>query len=652
MPTASGHIDLRLRNRGRVLYLAAHPDDENPALLAYWSFHKRYQTAYLSLTRGEGGQNLLGPLLGEPLGLIRTHESEAAGRIDGARRYFTRASDFGYSKHAQEALDSWRPLGVLEDIIAVLAEFRPQVVVSRFSPEPAPTHGHHTAAARLALEAFEAVANQPWAPRRLVWNRFGPPGLATDVHFYSPLLGKSGAELAAEAHSMHKSQGFGTAPSRGPHLEYFEHLAGVPAGRDLFEDIEVGEPPVLDLRHPHRSLEQLTDPELVVDCLGLRLRAQAAGPQVRRGPVEVTLSACNPSPVDVRWQGQWLPCGQTVERTLQATGPVAFELEVAGRALTVWRTLTYTRVDPVAGQVTTEVLALPEASLRPLDDLILFPDAQPRAVTVELRAHHGPLPPGRLVVGDQTLEVPGEGRYPVEVPAPSAPTTARLAFAEFDRDCITIELPPLPRMLYQPAAQVRLVPLELQTRSRRVGYLAGAGDAVPEALQRLGYSLETDRLDTLVVGVRAFNVAHYERARLAEFVRQGGTLVVQYHTLGADLAPLELELSRGRVTDQDSAVRLLAPDHPVFTTPNRIGPADFQGWVHERGLYFASSWHPDFQPLLSCHDPGEPALEGGLLVAPFGRGYLVYTGLSLFRQLPAGVPGAYRLLANLVALGA
>ncbi|MCA9797082.1 MAG: PIG-L family deacetylase, partial [Candidatus Eremiobacteraeota bacterium] len=212
LSTATGHMELRLRNQGRVLYLAAHPDDENPALLAYWSFHKRYQTAYLSLTRGEGGQNLLGPQLGEPLGLIRTLESEAAGRLDGARRFFTRANDFGYSKRAEEALEIWRPLGVLEDIIAILAEFRPQVVVSRFSPEPAPTHGHHTAAARLAVAAFEAVAHQPWAPRRLVWNRFGPPGLATDVGFYCPLLGKSGAELAAEAHSCHKSQGFGTAP--------------------------------------------------------------------------------------------------------------------------------------------------------------------------------------------------------------------------------------------------------------------------------------------------------------------------------------------------------------------------------------------------------------------------------------------------------
>jgi hypothetical protein len=233
---------------------------------------------------------------------------------------------------------------------------------------------------------------------------------------------------------------------------------------------------------------------------------------------------------------------------------------------------------------------------------------------------------------------------------------------------IEISYPHIPRQLLQPLARLKVLSLNLATRGHTIGYLPGAGDTVADCLKQMGYDvkilddsdLTTNNLkqfDAVVVGVRAFNVrtnfAPHLPALFA-YVEGGGTVVAQYNRLDprvTPLAPFDLHLSNDRVTDETAAMTFLAPDHPVLNAPNRITNADFDGWVQERGIYFPNQWDDHFTPIFACNDPGESPLKGSLLVAQYGKGHYVYTGLDFFRELPAGVPGSYRLFANLVSLG-
>src|SRR3954454_6799849 len=246
---------------GRVLYIAAHPDDENTNLMAFWSNGSLYDAAYLSVTRGDGGQNLIGPELGERLGVIRTEELLEARRIDHGKQFFTRAIDFGFSKTADETMRIWDHDKILADVVWVIRKFRPDVIVTRFSPEDQLPHGHHTASAILAHEAFAAAADpnrfpeqlafvKPWRPTRLVWNTspfffsnrhlpFDPTGLTVlEAGGYNSLLGKAYTEIAAASLSMHKSQGVGSPPRRGARKEYFKLLEGRPMTESLFDGID------------------------------------------------------------------------------------------------------------------------------------------------------------------------------------------------------------------------------------------------------------------------------------------------------------------------------------------------------------------------------------------------------------------------------
>ena len=251
---------------------------------------------------------------------------------------------------------------------------------------------------------------------------------------------------------------------------------------------------------------------------------------------------------------------------------------------------------------------------------------------------------------------------------------ARIGGETYGNERIEISYPHIPHQLLQPPARLTAVSVDVAIRGHSVGYLPGAGDGVADSLRLMGYSvsqlddedLTADRLkgfDAVVIGIRAFNVRKGLSARLPAlfaYVEAGGTVVEQYNTPGGlqspQLAPYDLKLNRDlphyRVTNEKGDVTLLDPAHPAFNSPNRIGPADFEGWVQERGLDFASEWDTaHWEPLLSASDVGEAPLKSGLLVAHYGKGIFVYTGLSFFRQLPAGVPGAYRLFANLVSLG-
>jgi LmbE family N-acetylglucosaminyl deacetylase len=795
---------------GRVLYVAAHPDDENTRLLATLALGHGYRTGYLSLTRGDGGQNLIGSDLRDRLGVIRTHELIAARRIDGAVQFFTRANDFGFSKHPDETFRIWDRRAVLADVVRVIRTFRPHILVTRFSTEPGITHGHHTASALLTIEAFDLAGDasafpeqladgtlRPWQPTRVLWNAWpaafrsaprkageaDPATLQLDSGGYSALLGESFGEIAARSRTAHKSQGFGTLGSRGANPEYFRVLAGEPARRDPFEGIDLSWSRLplgdrltaelaaltnaFDPRAPAASVPALlrlrllltdgltttgSDPTLrekrrhldriIAACLGLHTEARVHSAEVTPGEtVSVRLGLIvrsAPSDLPIRWvssvfthSAQTVPTGLTLaaNRAVEATAdstvpaeaalttpywlrdegtagmfrvddpaligrpesppafPVQHTLEIGGQTLVFDDEAVEVIDDPVRGEIRRPLRVVAPVTLGFPQELALFAPGSTRDIDVTITAERAPR------AGALTLEAPAgfavspssqafqvatagsQARLTFQVTAPREAASGNLvAAAQVDGRVhrtgrVDLRYEHIPAQLLQPRAQARLVSLELAVTARRIGYLAGAGDLVAEALTRMGCSvtaltaadLTVERLatfDAVVMGVRAYNTRPEIvplLPKLFAYVERGGTLVVQYNTTAdlqtTALLPFPLKLSRDRVTDEDAAVTLLAPDHPALNRPNRIVPADFTGWVQERGLYFPSDWDARFTPLLACADPGEKSLRGALLVAPHGRGQVAYTGLSFFRQLPAGVPGAYRLFANLVSLG-
>ena len=810
---ASIRQELRsLANTGSVLYVAAHPDDENTQVITYLARDRGYRTAYLSLTRGDGGQNLLGPQLGDALGVARTLELLAARRVDGGRQYFTRAKDFGYSKNAEETLSVWDRQGVLSDIVRVIREFRPDVIITRFSPKPTPTHGHHTASAVLAVEAFRLAADpsafpeqlrelRPWQARRIVHNvgvgaaaanppagmtvagspanvPDGPGVVKVEVGGHDPVSGESFASIAARSRGMHKTQGFGvgTPPvNEGSRIEPFVALDGDAAATDLFDGVDttwnrvpggadiarsISEtiasfnpqdaaatvPALLAIR---RRLAALPADPLVSDkreqldrivqaCVGLEVDTLVDRAEIAPGErVKLRHMVVVRSPIPVRWTAMRYPsvhramntavelrpnqpvireASQVVPATtppsqpywLRTEGtpgmfhvadpsligrpedpptfPLEYVFDVGGQTLTIAgepRPVA-DRAQP-ALQRRLEVIA--PVSLRFLAGVRLFAPSAARPVTVELTAARARAagavrlhaPTGWMVtptVQPFRLGAPGaHARVTFRVTAPAHLGTALLGASveidgrRFDQERVEVRYDHLPLQILQPPAHAKAVALELATRGRHVGYLPGAGDDVAAALEQMGYEvtsltgadLTPERLrglDTVVTGIRAFNV----RTDLAErlpalfaWVEAGGTVVAQYNTLDhlrdGWLAPFQLRLSRDRVTDEHAPVTILAPGHPVLTTPNRITAADFTGWVQERGLYFPAQWDERFTAVLASGDPGETPLTSGVLVARHGKGYVAYTSLAWFRQLPEAVPGAYRLFANLVSLG-
>ena len=790
---------------GSVLYIAAHPDDENTLVIAYLARGRGYRTAYLSLTRGDGGQNLLGPQLREQLGVARSQELLAARRLDGGRQYFARANDFGYSKDFNETLQIWDRQAVLGDIVRVIRSFRPDVIITRFAPEPGPTHGHHTASVVLAVEAFKLAGDPhafpeqlgeltPWQPVRILHNipqfgigvelagaatRYEGSVLKVEVGGTDPVSGESFAAIAARSRAMHKTQGFDldadAVMARRSKTELFRLLAGTPASQDLLDGVdttwnrvpggaEIGrmtEAAIaqFDPNHPATSVPALlairrrlaalsADPvvtdkrqqldDIIRAAVGLEVETIVAQPEVVPGEtLQMRHTAVVRSQVPVRWTGvrypsirrtasrvvelrpdrpivwreaQILPVGTPPSQPywLRKEGtaglfrvddpaliglpenppvfPIEYVFKLGGQTLVV-------SGEPVAARDSTNpairrrLEVVPPASIRFVSGVQLFAPGGARPVTVELTAARphvaGTLeleaPPGwKASPATQPfrLGAPGEAaRFTFELTAPSELTTARLGAsitvhgARFDTQRIELRYAHIPLQLLQPAAAMKAVSLELAVRGRRVGYLPGAGDEMAEGLEQMGYAVTTltsamltlDSLktfDAVVIGIRAFNtrkdLPEHMPALLA-YVEAGGTVIAQYNQLDGlkpdFLSPFKLRVSRNRITDEHVPVTLLAPTHPVLTTPNRITSGDFSGWVQERGLYFPDQWDERFTPILAASDPGEKPLQGGLLVARHGKGYLVYTSLSWFRQLPEGVPGAYRLFANLVSLG-
>ncbi|PYL93873.1 MAG: LmbE family protein [Verrucomicrobia bacterium] len=796
-PMNAAEIQLGLQKLnvlGRVLYVAAHPDDENTNLMAVWSNGSLYDTAYLSLTRGDGGQNLLGPELQERLGVIRTRELLAARQIDHARQFFTRAVDFGFSKSADEALRLWDRDKILSDVVWVIRKFRPDVIVTRFSPEDNLTHGHHTASAILVQEAFKAAADpkrfpeqlawvKPWQATRLVWNTspfffqnrnqpFDPAGLSIlEAGGFAPLLGKAFTEIAAASLSMHKSQGVGSPPRRGERKEYFKLLAGPPMTNGLFDGVDTTWKRVPDIDNqvqqlianfspvnPAASVPKLLELRkaltavdndwavskraevdgLIASCAALYMESSTALAAVSPGQLlPIKFDAINRSSVAIKLvsvhapvsgetlridaplardqfltkdlgptlpanmvysQPYWLRKTPTVglftvdDQQLigLAENPPAFPIEatldIAGQEIRYLIDTFFRGVDPIAGEVHELLAVAPPVFANLPSGAFVFPDEKARPIAVEITSSTAAVqgsarldaPAGWQVTPKSVpidLKEPNEkmfAEFSVTPPGRAGDGTLRAVVStggkEFSFSREQIAYPHIGVHILMPAAEARVVRAEIRKTGQQIGYLPGAGDDIPQCLQQIGYSVKVlepadvmpenlARFDAVVLGIRAYNtqnrIADLQR-KLLDYVEAGGVVVAQYNTTAdlktKDIGPYPLEISRDRVTDETAEVRILAPDHPVLTRPNKITAEDFKGWVQERGLYFPNKWDPRWTAILSSNDPGEKPMDGGLLVAKAGKGYFVYTGYSWFRQLPAGVPGAYRLFANLVSL--
>jgi LmbE family N-acetylglucosaminyl deacetylase len=798
----------KLQVMGTALYVAAHPDDENTALLATLAQGRQVRTAYLALTRGGGGQNLIGPELDESLAAIRTQELLAARRIDGAEQYFSRAVDFGFSKTADETLKVWDREAVLGDVVRVVRTLRPDVIVTRFPPDARAGHGHHTASAMLALEAFQAAADpkrfpeqlaeglQPWQAKRVLWNHFrfrdddpkpAPGSLVVDTGAFDALLGRSYGELAAEARSQHRSQGFGVLAQRGARLESFEPLAGEAAKADLFEGVDLtwaripGGTAVgaalaearkaFRFEHPSAVLPALFKAQAAMDALpaaskaeplvaakraelaeairaaaGLWVEAiadrQSAAPGdtvkvavslLARGGAAVkveslALEAVDPQgahPVEARpldaaladntprreafalllpadhpvSQPHWLggPGGPARVNLPEDPAPYRLRARLAapGGAFEVTVPVQFRFRDPVLGERYQPFVVVPAVSANLGEKVEVFGDGKAREVTVKLRAGSAKakgrarleLPAGWTAEPAEALfdftRAGEEQAWTFRLTPPAVTASGRMrvlvdtgAGLAPARGLLRIDHPHLPLQTLLPEAAARLERFDLKHNGHRIGYVMGAGDEIPGSLRRLGYEVsllsdealaseDLSRYDAIVLGVRAFNTRAALAAlkgRLHDYVEKGGTEIVQYTVnagfpgINADMVtpqigPYPFKVGRRRVTEESAEVKLLDPAHPLFTWPNRLGPGDWQGWVQERSLYHAEGWDARSTPLLAMHDAGEPADEGALLVQRHGKGHFVYTGLSFFRQLPDGVPGAYRLFANLLALG-
>jgi LmbE family N-acetylglucosaminyl deacetylase len=782
------------REMGSVLYVAAHPDDENTLLIAYLARGKNERTAYLSLTRGDGGQNVLGPDFGAKLGVARTQELLAARKLDGGQQFFSRAVDFGFSKDYQETLRIWDRQKILSDVVRVIRTFRPDVVVTRFAPWPTHTHGHHTASAVLALEAFKMAGDPkafpdqmlpPWQPKRILWNGFGGNGTNADVvrmeiSGNDPVSGLSFGELAGRSRAMHKTQGFGNfgGGGGGTRTETFQLLAGEPATNDIMDGIdttwnrvpggaEIGKladdiiaqfnpqdpaasvPALLKLRGQLAALlandsvvagkRALLD-RILQACLGLEIQTEIPQAEVVPGQkLDLQHTAIVHSSIPVRWLAvrypgihqevsepieltanqsssrhtiETLPAGTPLSQPywLREEGtpgtfrvddasligqpenppvfPVEQVFEVGGQTLVLPDQPVQIIPDAPPAQKFRRLDVIPPVSLGVGSDVALFTPGSSHPVEITITAAragsagtlHLEAPAGWGVVPAKqkfTLAKVGDhAQFQFTVTAPNEVTTAKIVASadiggvRYQTEREEINYPHIPVELLQPPAAIKAVSLDLKNLSHDIGYLPGAGDSIAGDLKQMGCTVTTlddadltpEKLrgfDAVVLGVRAYNVRPDLQAHLPglfEYVKNGGTVVAQYNRPGRDLdseqlAPYSLHLSGDRVTDETATMTFLAPDHPVLNTPNKITAADFDGWVQERGIYFPDQWDEHFTPILACHDPGESPLKGSLLIAQYGKGYFVYTGLVFFRELPDGVPGAYRLFANLISLG-
>ncbi|HET6722681.1 MAG TPA: PIG-L family deacetylase [Chitinophagaceae bacterium] len=799
---ASAEVYLAIRKLnvlGSVLYVAAHPDDENTRLIAYLSKDKLYRTGYLSMTRGDGGQNLIGDEQGIDLGLIRTQELLSARRIDGGEQFFTRAFDFGYSKNPEETFTKWDKEKILSDVVWVVRKFQPDVVITRFPTSGEGGHGHHTASAILANEAFAAAADptrfieqlkyvRPWQVKRILWNTFNFGNTNTqredqyklDVGGYNPLLGKSYGEIAAESRSQHKSQGFGVPAGRGEALEYFTATKGDQPKDELLEGVDISWKKIaggeaiekmitalatsFDFLHPEKSVKGLVQLYKALDAMPannwkskkqdetLRLIEQCSGlwidvftneqfavqtdsirfnfqfnnrlgvnasikgfsvdgydslmnlPLTRNRNINFNKTFFVPAAKPIT-QPYWLENKMeqgyfNINDQTKIGSPdvdpsyiVKVKANIEGEDFDFSRAVKYKFTDPVRGELYWPLVVVPPVLITPSEDLKIVMNGNDTANgSVSLKGLKKDFT-GKIVAlsasdmkpvtnvsfSTQRIRVSSKNQvlgFNYLSNNIKASNTILIAVTDttgnnlIKSDRHEIKYDHIPPINYFHNAEVSLKALNVKTYGKKIGYIVGAGDKVPEALEQMGYEVNRlnlkeisknplDKFDAIIVGVRAYNTldwigSYYDK--LMRYVEQGGNLIVQYNTnnfisnVRSKIGPYDFTITRNRVTDENAPVTFLKPEHPALNFPNKITQDDFEGWIQERSIYNAADTTGKFEKILAMNDPGEKPDEGSLLIAKYGRGYFTYTGLVFFRELPAGVPGAYRLLANLIAL--
>ncbi len=823
-------VDRMLRKLGthrRLLVVGAHPDDEDTEILALVSRGMGGEAAYLSLSRGEGGQNLVGPDLGVGLGLVRSQELCAARRLDGSRQFFTRAYDFGYTRSLEETFQNWPKEVLLEDAVRIVRRFRPQVMVSIFSGTSHDGHGQHQAAGVTAQAAYAAAGDPaalaglaaegltPWQPNALYretgWFDKEATTIVLPTGGTDPLTGRSYFQIAMASRSLHRSQDMGMLQEPGPQDTSVGWVAGGAgrAGKDLFagidtrlramaaeagdparraqmekrldrvelltaearrrlstQDLPAAAPTLAEALAELRAARALVQPGdggvgMLLDekialaegalagASGVTLDALAEREVTAPGEsLEVTVGVWNAggNPVTIESVALESPDGWAVpepgaarevapgalgEWKLAASVPAAavptfpyflykpltgdlydwtatppvvrgepfqpaplkarVQLRIAGAAVWLERDASFRFRDQAIGEVRRPVRAAPPLDVAVKPDLVVWPLSQKeKRLEVTLTSNSGEPRSGRIEVAvpegwprpvPQAFSLAKRGErqfFEIPLAAPGRPAAGRVAARvtavdgsgrRMDLGIRLIDYGYIPRTPKPEDTDVSIAAVDIRLPAvRRVGYVRGAADRVPEDLSAIGLPVEIlterdldasdlSRYDAILVGSRAYETdpaLARNNGRLLDYARGGGLLVVQYQQyqfVQGGFAPFPFEISRphDRVTDETAKVTVLDPGNPIFRTPNVIGPADWEGWVQERGLYFAHTWAPEYTPLLSMADPGGPEQKGGLLAARLGKGRYIYTGLAFFRQLPAGVSGAYRLLANLLA---
>lgn len=789
----------KLEVLGAVMYWAAHPDDENTRMIAYMANERKMRTSYLSMTRGDGGQNLIGTEIREYLGIIRTQELLAARRTDGGEQFFTRANDFGFSKNPDETFEIWEEEEVLADAVFNIRRFRPDIIITRFDTTRVPggrMHGHHTASAILAQRAFDLAADPNafpeqletvdlWQPKGLYWNTYNFRGTNTDefdgepgyfsvpLGTYNPLLGKSYDEISALSRSQHKSQGFGSTGRRGELKEYLVYWKGEMPKSDVFDPFntswdrleggkEIGRlieriNDNYDLSAPSESIGELMQARnlitglanshwkeiklkeidlIIKSVLGLYLEVVADTPTATPGEtIDLNIEAINRSKASVNFnsfevlgtdtkmspdkslennvlfnaetkleiekpisQPYWLKEEASLgmyrvdEQSLRGlpenppTYMARFHMNIEGYDYSYESPIVYKRNDRVIGEYYSPFVITPPVFVNIQESVLVFPNNDPKNINVVVVAGKDDLS------GNVTLDLPegwqiypeslsfdidqkgGEFRAAFQVLPPESSSEAfasakvTLGDEVYDLGLKEIDYQHIPFQTIFPKSRTKIVKVDLKKKGQFVGYIMGSGDAIPESLEQIGYQVDIldpnsitaeslNDYDAVIVGIRAFNTIDRMpviQPELMKYVESGGTVIAQYNTSmrgDVKIGPYPFSISRDRVTKEEAEVTILAPDHPIIDGPNKITKADFDGWVQERGLYFPNEWDERYTPVLAANDPGEPARKGGLLVTQYGKGYFVYSGYSWFRELPAGVPGAFRIFANMISLG-
>jgi len=787
---------------GSVLYIAAHPDDENTKLITYFANHQNARTGYLSLTRGDGGQNLIGTEMGEQLGVLRTQELLAARRIDGGEQFFTRANDFGFSKNPDETFTIWDKTEVLSDVVLAIRKFRPDIIINRFDHRtPGTTHGHHTASALLSLEAFDLANNatsypeqltkvELFQPKRIFFNTswwfYGSEenfnkadksrlfNINTGVYY--SLRGKSNGEIAALSRSQHKCQGFGTTGTRGDETDYLEFIKGdFPENKyNLFEGInttwtrvedgdEIGkilntiqanfnfkDPSahlpkllqayslILKLKDEHwKNIKKQQLENIIIGCAGLYFEANTSVQNSNpNNTINLKIEATNRSNFDILLNGiefnnqpihrelvhlqQNKPYKSEKEITIPAsfgfTSPywldeqgtlgmykvtdtktigvpeterpkLVWKLTICETPFEISKEIAYKYNNPAKGEIYQPFDLLPEVTTEITNRVHLFTSRGQKQIMVKVKAGkdtcHGEvfldLPADWRVAPDShTFKIDKKGSeqlFVFHVTPPSYSTEATVkSYAmvngvKMDKKMVTIDYDHIPLQKVVLPSEARFIKVDLKTKGSNIGYIMGAGDDIPENLRQMGYTVTLitpekinreylKQFDAILTGIRAYNTVDalkFKQTELFAYVKNGGTLIVQYNTdinlVTKELAPYELLLSKDRITEENAKVRFLAAKNAVLNTPNKITEKDFECWVQERGLYFPKKWSKEFTPIITANDTNEKPLNSGILTAKYGKGHYIYTALSFFREIPEGVPGAYRLLANLIAIG-